>query len=89
METILLVITIALMCIICFITGVKTGQKVVKGETVELPNLNPVKAIKKEIKEYKENKEYEAENEYYKAILHNADAYGTNKEQVKVPERRK
>lgn len=89
METILLVITVAVMCILSFITGAKVGQKVVKGEPVELPNLNPVKAVKDTITEHKVQKEKEAEDEYIKAILHNIDVYdGTSAGQVKVPMRK-
>lgn len=86
METILLVIVVAVMCIFSFITGAKVGQKVVKGETVELPNLNPVKAVNKAITEHKETKAKQHEDEYIKTLLHNIDVYdGTSAGQKKLP----
>lgn len=89
METILLVITIALMCIFSFITGAKVGQKVVKGEPVEMPNLNPIKAVNEAIEEHKEKKEKEAEDAYYETILHNIEIYdGTSKGQKQIPIRK-
>lgn len=89
METILLVIAVAVMCIVSFITGAKVGQKVVKGEPVEMPNLNPVKAINNAIEEHKEKKEKEAEDQYYEAILHNIDVYdGTSAGQKQIPIRK-
>ena len=44
-EIIILIVSIGAINILCFLIGAKTGQKVIKGETVELPNVNPVKAI--------------------------------------------
>lgn len=89
METILLVIAIGLINLFCFITGAKIGQKVARQETIELPNLNPVKAVNNAITEHRETKEKQAEDEYYKAILHNIDVYdGTSVGQVKVPVRK-
>ena len=45
LEVIILMLGIGTMNILCFLIGAKTGQKVVKGEEVTLPNVNPVKAI--------------------------------------------
>lgn len=90
--------TMELMCIIAlngfislcsFITGARVGQKVVNGEPVEMPNLNPVKTVNKAIKDRRVQKEKEAEDDYVKAILHNIDVYdGTSVGQVKVPTRK-
>jgi len=86
METILLILVIGLICYLNFITGVKVGQKVVRGETVETPNLNPIKAVNKAITEHKVQKEKELEDQYYEAIMHNIDAYdGTSTGQKKIP----
>lgn len=86
MVTILLVITVALMCILSFITGAKIGQKTVKGEPIELPNLNPVKAVNKAITEHKEAKANQLEEEYNKTLLHNIEVYdGTSAGQKKLP----
>ena len=82
-----LAIIICLNSVICFIVGAKVGQKVVKGETVEMPN--PIKAVSNAIEEHKEKKEKEEVDEYYKAILQNIDNYdGTSAGQVKVPYRK-
>ena len=43
---ILLIIAVGVMNICCLLFGVKVGQKTVKGEEVETPNLNPVKAVR-------------------------------------------
>lgn len=88
METILLIITIGLTNLFCFIIGAKVGQKVVKGEPVELPNLNPVKAVNNAITEHKDNKEKQAEDEYIKALMYNIDHYdGTGAMQKELPRR--
>ena len=90
METIFLVITIGAVNVACFFLGAKIGQKIVRQETIEMPNLNPVKAVNNAITEYKQTKEKEAEDEYYKTILHNIDVYdGTSTGQKKVPFMRK
>ena len=82
METILLVAVIGILCIVCFFIGAKVGQKVNKGETLELPNLNPIKAYE----EYKETQEAKLEQEKYKIISENIDNYdGTSIGQKKVP----
>lgn len=89
METIILVVVIGLMDIFCFITGARVGQKVVRQEPVEMPNLNPVKAIDKVITEHRVTKEKEAEEEYFKALMHNIDNYdGTSVGQVNIPARK-
>lgn len=72
--------TMEIMCLIalttltnlgCFLIGAKTGQKVIKNEPIELPNLNPIDIVKnyeqkreedKKEKEYREN--LEAINNY-------------------------
>ena len=68
------------------VIGVAMGQKVARQEKIE---VNPVKAVKQAVKEHKEVKEKEAEDEYIKAILHNIEVYdGTGVGQVKVPKRK-
>lgn len=89
METVLLVLAIGFICIFSFITGVKVGQKVLRGETVETPNLNPIKAVKEAKAEHKAQKEREAEDEFYATLMHNIDAYdGTNTGQKRIPIRK-
>lgn len=82
-----LVIIICLNSIICFIIGAKIGQKVVRDETIE---TNPIKAIKGAIEEHKETQMKEAEDDYYKALMHNIDNYnGDSIGQVEIPKVRK
>lgn len=70
--------------IVCFFIGAKVGQKVVRGEEVEIPN--PVKAVKESVEAYKEDKEAIKEREYYEAIAHNIDVYdGTSIGQMEIP----
>ncbi len=70
-EIIILILGIGLMNILCFLIGAKTGQKVVKGEAVELPNINPVKAIN----EYQEDRRQKKEEENFNINLENIENY--------------
>ena len=76
---ILLVVTVGAMCIGCFLVGARVGQKVSKGESLELPSVNPIKAVK----EHNEKKEAEAER--YAVIMGNIERYdGTSRGQEDV-----
>ena len=78
---ILLVVTVGAMCIGCFLVGARVGQKVSKGESLELPSVNPIKAVK----EHNEKKEAEAEAERYAVIMGNIERYdGTSRGQEDV-----
>ena len=69
------------LCCICFLIGAKVGQKVSKGEAVELPSVNPIKAIR----ESKEHKEAEREQDKLETILRNIERYdGTARGQEDV-----
>ena len=70
-EIIILILGIGIMNILCFLIGAKTGQKVIKGETVELPTINPVKAIET----YKEDRRQKKEEENFNINLENIDNY--------------
>lgn len=81
MEVLLMAI-LSLSNIACFLIGAKVGQKVVKGETIETPTVNPMKAIR----EHREQKEAEMERDRIETILRNIDNYdGTNYGQEDVP----
>lgn len=68
--------------IFCFLLGAKVGQKVVKGEKVEMPNLNPLEAIR----EHHSKREAEKEQERLDVILENIESYdGTGNGQRDVP----
>ena len=68
--------------ILCLLIGVKVGQKVSKGEEVELPTVNPLKAVK----EHKARQEAEWEQDRVNTILRNIESYdGTGYGQEDVP----
>lgn len=80
MEVLLLAVTGALN-IVCFIVGAKVGQKVSKGEIVEIPTVNPLKAVK----ESRARKAVEQEQDKINKILRNIERYdGTSKGQEDV-----
>ena len=70
--------------IICFLIGAKVGQKVVNGEEVELPDVNPLHAIR----ERRERQEAELVQSRFETIMQNIDSYnGTERGQKDVPGR--
>jgi hypothetical protein len=83
----LLCITIAFIAVVvsnmlCFILGARVGQKVVNGEPIEMPKIDPTRAIA----ERQGRRAAEAEQERYNAILRNIEAYnGTDIGQEDVP----
>lgn len=81
MENILMILTLGTLNIVCFFIGAKVGQKVVKGESVEMPSVNPIKAIR----EHNEKKSAEIEQNKFDAIMRNIERYdGTSKGQEDV-----
>ena len=81
MEVLLLAVMGAVN-ILCFLIGAKVGQAVSKGEKVELPNLDPVKAYR----EHQERQEVKRKQERHETILRNVDNYdGTTYGQEDVP----
>lgn len=83
METIILLAVVGTLNVVCFFIGAKVGQTVVKGETLEAPKLpNPIEKIK----EHREKKETEREQERLDAIMRNIESYdGTSAGQEDVP----
>lgn len=68
-------------CITSFVIGAKVKQKVDKGETIETPNLNPLKAIR----DSQVRKEVERKQEKLNTVLRNIDRYdGTSRGQEDV-----
>lgn len=75
-------VTITASNIVCFIIGAKVGQAVSKGETIETPTLNPMKAIR----EHREREEAEREQSRIDTLWRNIEAYdGTANGQEDVP----
>ena len=78
---ILLVVAVGALCIGCFLIGAKVGQTVNKGETIELPSVNPFEAYRKR----EAKKEAQAEQERIDTIMRNIESYdgtGNNQEDV-------
>ena len=68
--------------ILCFLVGAKVGQAVTRGETVQMPSVNPVKAVR----DHKARKEAEYEQSRIDMILRNVESYdGTPCGQQEVP----
>ena len=81
MIAILLALILCVSNIVCLVIGTKLGQTVSKGEKVEMPNLNPLKAIR----ESQARKEAEIEQEKLDKVLRNIDRYdGTSRGQEDV-----
>lgn len=81
-DTILLITVVALINVLSFTIGAKIGQKVVKGEKIEMPKLNPMEVYR----EHQEKKEVEREKDKIETIMRNIEKYdGTAKGQEDVP----
>lgn len=82
METIFIILVSGTLNAVCFFIGARIGQKVSKGETIEAPTLNPMKAIR----EREERKEADKESERLEIILQNIENYdGSPNGQRDVP----
>ena len=78
----LLILVVGALCIACFFVGAKVGQTVSRGETVEMPKIDPMQPIR----EMQERKAEQRERERYEAILRNVDNYdGTDHGQEDIP----
>lgn len=81
-ETMLFIALISLINVLSFTIGAKVGQKVVKGEKVELPKVNPMEVYRTN----QEKKEADKKREKMDIILSNIEKYdGTDKGQEDVP----
>lgn len=80
--------TIEVLCLMAFnlfsiLIGIILGQKLSKGREIK---LNPVKAIKEEIKENKVSKEENLKKRRIDTMLQNIDSYdGTGLGQKQIP----
>lgn len=73
METIILVISIGIMNILCFLIGAKVGQKVIKGEEIKIPN--PIKTIEEVKDTWEFKREQEEEKEKLQRQMDNINNY--------------
>ena len=81
-DTMLFIALISLINVISFTIGAKVGQKVVKGEKIELPKVNPMEVYRVN----QEKREAEKKREKMDIILSNIEKYdGTDKGQEDVP----
>lgn len=79
---VLLLLVMGMTNILCFMIGAKVGQKVVKGEEIKLPTLDPMEAYRK----HQEKREAEKEQDRLDAIMRNIESYnGTADGQKEVP----
>lgn len=88
MEIALIVLAVCTSNVACFFIGARVAQAVLKGEKVETPTLNPIKAVQ----EHRERQEAKVEAEFEKnrldTILNNIDSYdGTGRGQKEIPGR--
>ena len=80
----LTILTLGFVCLSCFLMGAKVGQAVSKGEKIETPTVNPMKAHR----EREEKREAQKEQERLDTILRNIESYdGTGRKQEDVPGR--
>lgn len=80
---ILTILTTGALCIVSFIMGARTVQNVKKDKDIELPNINPLKAIR----ERQEHKEQKKEQDKLETIMRNIEAYdGTSNRQEDIPQ---
>jgi uncharacterized protein YneF (UPF0154 family) len=67
----MLVALVGTLNVMCFLIGAKVGQKVSRDETIEMPNLNPMKAIR----EMQDKREAERVQDKIETIMQNIDNY--------------
>lgn len=85
METILLIAVVGFICILCLVTGVKIGQKVVRGEEIKTPQISALNPLKM-YEEHKEKEETKKEMNKLEVILGNIERFdGTERGQEDVP----
>lgn len=81
-STIILCTLFGVFILVAYSLGLKNGQKLSKSEEVIVPELNPVKAIQKEIETVEEKKKQEA----FDLMMSNIDNYdGTGLGQKNIP----
>ena len=78
---VLALLVMGMVNVACFMIGAKVGQTVSKGESIELPTVNPVQLYR----EHENKKEVQKEQDRYNAIMRNIESYdGTSFGQEEV-----
>lgn len=81
-ATIILCTIFGAFILVAYSLGLKNGQKLSKSEEIVMPELNPVKAIQKEIESTEEKRKQEA----FDVMMDNIDNYdGTGLGQKNIP----
>lgn len=87
METLTVVSLLAVAVagnILCFMIGAKVGQQAAKGETIRMPEVDPMKKVQ----EAKERAKEQQERDRLAVIMENIESYnGTDVGQREVPGR--
>ena len=79
---ILMIVAVGTLNMACFFIGAKVGQKVVKGEPIETPSLDPMKAIR----EHQSQREADRKQKREEVLWRNIERYdGTPFGQEDVP----
>ncbi len=79
---VLLLLVMGITNMMCFMIGARVGQKVVKGEEVQMPSVNPLELYRA----HEAKMEAEKEKNRIDTILQNIDRYdGTSSGQEDVP----
>lgn len=71
MGTVLIILVVGALNVVCFFVGAKVGQKVVKGEEIQAPEIN----LSNPVKAYREKKKAEYEQDRIDTIMQNIEAY--------------
>lgn len=88
MESLILCTIFGVFIIFSFIVGLHYGSKVRDNEKITIPNINPVKAIKKHRKDKREEERIEHEKLIEEINLENIESYdGTGSGQKEIPKR--
>jgi hypothetical protein len=83
LEVILFCSIFGLFIMASYTLGLRNGQRLARKQEVKMPEVNPVKVVK----EIKENKELEKEQDVLETILNNIDIYdGTEAGQKEIPD---
>ncbi len=78
---VLIMLVMGAVNVLCFVVGAKTGQAVSKGETVKMPSVNPLQAVR----EHNERKQAEMDQNKLDTIIRNIECYdGTGRGQEDV-----
>ena len=79
---ILTILVVGTLNVVCFLIGAKVGQKVIKGETIEIPSINPMEVIR----DREGKKEDKKEQQKIEAIMRNIERYnGSSLGQEDIP----